>query len=206
MPRSDACQLYLSVTSWGEGCGSATSVGVYAKLSTKIDWINDVIDGLYDDHYGSGEDWPDWPDYPTTMTIWDHSVHTHDWHTTERSTTTSTERSTTTSPTSHYDQLPDGLQCTGNKWQNNTSTNRTRIVSGQSVTDNTKWPWLVNLSIGKRAQYNLRSEISATTHCVGTIVTDRFVLTAGRCCDGSHPSEISIYAGSNNFYEGNLYE
>ena len=65
---------------------------------------------------------------------------------------------------------------------------------------------MVNLSVGKAAQAAMKNDSSSTTHCGGTIITDRFVLTAGRCCFGSHPVEMNIYTGSNNFYEGELYE
>ena len=80
-----------------------------------------------------------------------------------------------------------------------------RIVGGNTESEG-DWPWLVNLSIGKKTQYNLRTASSSTAHCVGSILTDRFILTAGKCCDGSETSEVNIYAGSNNFYQGDLYE
>ena len=83
---------------------------------------------------------------------------------------------------------------------------RPRIVGGESVTDNKEWPWVVNLSIGKVAQAAMKTDRSTISHCGGTIITDRFILTAGICCYGSQTAEINTYTGSNNFFEGELYQ
>ena len=93
--------------------------------------------------------------------------------------------------------------CYGNRWFNQTQSSGNRIVYGDS---GNHLPFIINLSIGRKAQSVLRTSSSSTSHCVGSILTDRFILTAGRCCAGSDPSEMSIYAGSNNFYDGHHYE
>ena len=93
--------------------------------------------------------------------------------------------------------------CYGNRWFNQTESSRKRIANGDYGYG---LPYIVNLSIGRKAQSVLRTGSSSTSHCVGSILTDRFILTAGRCCAGSDPSEMNIYAGSNNFYDGQHYE
>ena len=163
------------------------SVGVYAKVSSRIDWISDVIEGRAQPVTISDTS----TFYPTTYTKTDYHIET--LYTTYPSTVSSVSDTT----------LPN-FRCSGNRWFNS-SESFSRIVNGITAGDG-NWPWIVNLSIGKQTQYNLRTMQSSTAHCVGSLLTDRFVLTAGKCCDGSETSEMNIYAGSNNFYDGDLYE
>ena len=169
-----------------------TSVGVYAKVATAIEWIGDVVNGDYVAPVEESWTIPTWTDWSFTD-FWIFG--------------------TTSQPTWMNDlqadhQLPDGLVCTGNRWftNDNIGLRSTRIVSGQTVSGNNKWPWVVNVSIGKRSQQKIRSNGIGVSHCSGTILTNQYILTAGRCCDGSLIEEIGIYAGSNNFYNGVFYE
>ena len=160
------------------------SVGVYAKVSSRIGWIDDVIQGR-----ASPLEFADTSTYyPST---------------TEYASLDSLHTSYPTSTTYPTTSLPS-FRCNENRWYNTTESFN-RIVNGNTATEG-NWPWIVNLSIGKKTQYSLRTESSSTAHCVGSILTDRFILTAGKCCVGSETSEINIYTGSNNFYDGDLYE
>mmetsp|Transcript_26199 Transcript_26199/g.60687 ORF Transcript_26199/g.60687 Transcript_26199/m.60687 type:complete len:420 (-) Transcript_26199:371-1630(-) len=47
------------VTSWGDGCALEGYPGVYARVSSALGWIHDVMDGKIDKSDGSGEISPD---------------------------------------------------------------------------------------------------------------------------------------------------
>ena len=97
-----------SVTSWGESCGQEDSVGVYAKVSSQIDWINDVIEGIYT------------TEAKTDTTTWDTLGTTEVW-TSESWTTTEDYRTVTEGTTTTVrpdNALPLGLMCDGNRWFN----------------------------------------------------------------------------------------
>ena len=111
------------MTSWGESCGTEDSVGVYAKVSGQIDWINDVIEGVYT------------TGVQTETMIFTHTV-TDVYRTSTESTTTEDYRTITiqstieptiltssvtdgTTTTLRSDNaLPLGLLCDGNRWFN----------------------------------------------------------------------------------------
>ena len=114
------------MTSWGESCGTEDSVGVYAKVSGQIDWINDVIEGAYT------------TEVQTETMIFTHTVTdgTTVYRTSTESTTTEDYRTITiqstieptiltssvtdgTTTTLRSDNaLPLGLLCDGNRWFN----------------------------------------------------------------------------------------
>ena len=165
-------------------------------MASRIDWIDDVIEGRASstNFESSGSTWYPTADSPTPTT-WT-------WPTTTYEPESLTYSTIPDLPISDMPDIPD--RCSGNRWYN-MSESFNRIVGGNTASEG-DWPWIVNLSIGKKTQYNLRTASSSTAHCVGSILTDRFILTAGKCCDGSETSEVNIYAGSNNFYQGDLYE
>ena len=167
------------------------SVGVYAKVSSRIAWIDDVIEGRVLP--------ANFADTSTFYTATDPTTGT-----TSFATGSSVWDSTTPTSIPYPSTSLSNFRCSGNRWFNTTGSFN-RIVDGNFATEGS-WPWIVNLSIGKKTQYSLRTGSSSTAHCVGSILTDRFILTAGKCCVGSEISEINIYTGSNNFYDGDLYE
>jgi secreted trypsin-like serine protease len=63
-----------------------------------------------------------------------------------------------------------------------------RIIAGDDATDNA-WPWAVSIRIG-------RSGV-----CTGSLITERFVLTAAHCVIKEKRSVI-VYAGSVQFFQG----
>lgn len=50
-PILDSNNVQLGVTSWAIGCGEEGKPGVYARISSAIDWIDEMIDK-----------WSDFPD------------------------------------------------------------------------------------------------------------------------------------------------
>jgi secreted trypsin-like serine protease len=63
----------------------------------------------------------------------------------------------------------------------------TKIVDGERV-NKRSWGWMVSL----------RHYSNHTHFCGGSIITNAWILTAAHCLSGRDPSEILIYAGSNN--------
>lgn len=59
----DGEPVLYGITSWGIGCGDPDSPGVYAKVSTRIDWFESVINGSTLETFTT-----DTPDYTTTLT------------------------------------------------------------------------------------------------------------------------------------------
>jgi len=95
-------------------------------------------------------------------------------------TTTPTTQSGTDPSTGEWDPVPDTIQpelrCTTT--QKSEKKGPSKIVGGE-VTDEHDYPWQVRLSIGGGL-------------CGGTILSDRWVLTAAHCCQGASSASISI--------------
>ena len=60
------------------------------------------------------------------------------------------------------------------------------------------WSWTASISIGRRASAGLFT-------CSGTIVSDKWVLTAADCCRGSIVDEMEVYTSSLEFRQGKMH-
>ena len=66
-----------------------------------------------------------------------------------------------------------------------------RIVQGQVVTPNS-WPWIVGISQWFQNDLNDYFPVN----CSGTIIDDRWVLTAAHCCEGG--VKFKLFFGDHN--------
>ena len=107
---------------------------------------------------------------------------TDPWTTTSTSTPTMTSTSTSPGPEPEFaetsDQIPSGLQCTTGHM--NTPDNA-KIVDGV-IAEKGTYPWQVRLNINGAM-------------CGGTIIDDRWVLTAAHCCTADN---IDVFVGDWN--------
>lgn len=60
------------------------------------------------------------------------------------------------------------------------------------------WSWMASISLGRRASAGLFT-------CSGTIVSDKWVLTAADCCRGSIVDEMEVYTSSLEFRQGKMH-
>ena len=60
-----------------------------------------------------------------------------------------------------------------------------RIVGGQAAKSNS-WPWIAHLMFQSQGQIDSSANVSGMfySQCAGTIIDNRWILTAGHCCDG----------------------
>jgi secreted trypsin-like serine protease len=70
-----------------------------------------------------------------------------------------------------------------------------RIINGQLVIGNDKIPWQVALIVKG-------SIPSAGQFCGGSIINDRWVITAAHCLEGVNPTSVQIFSGSVNLNSG----
>ena len=59
-----------------------------------------------------------------------------------------------------------------------------RIVGGQEAKSNS-WPWIVYLMLQTQNQIDISENDSRMyfSQCAGTIINERWILTAGHCCN-----------------------
>ena len=60
------------------------------------------------------------------------------------------------------------------------------------------WSWMASISLGRRASAGLFT-------CSGTILSDKWVLTAADCCRGSIVDEMEVYTSSLEFRQGKMH-
>ena len=60
------------------------------------------------------------------------------------------------------------------------------------------WSWMASISIGRRASAGIFT-------CSGTIITDKWILTAADCCQGSIVDEMEVYTSSMEFRQGKMH-
>ena len=68
-----------------------------------------------------------------------------------------------------------------------------KIINGVEVIENS-WPWI--LGILGRSQAEVDAESSYGGKCSGTIIDDRWILTAAHCCEGM--AEHTLYIGDHH--------
>ena len=119
--------------------------------------------------------------------------------TTTTTTTTTTTNDITTLPSTEWDILTDkitpGLATCGASENKMTKRFKSpRIINGVEVIENS-WPWIV--LIFSQSQAEIDAESSYGTRCGGTIIDDRWILTAAHCCEGM--AEHTLYIGNHHY-------
>ena len=114
---------------------------------------------------------------------------------TATTTTATTTTTVSTTPSTEWDTLTDkitpGLATCGASENKMTKKSKSpKIINGVEVIENS-WPWIVG--IVSRSQAQVDAESSNGWICSGTIIDDRWILTAAHCCEGG--AEHTLYFG-----------
>jgi transmembrane serine protease 9 len=168
--------VVAGVVSWGFGCAAEGQPGVYANTYYYTDWILATAEQ-------NG--------FPLTTSTGSTVAPTTGAPTTGGSTAAPTTGGSTHESTTHsssqatsaasewediVDKIQPGLKCT--REQKSEKKGPSKIVGGNVIDEHT-YPWQVRLNIEGGL-------------CGGTILSDRWVLTAAHCCEGASSATIHI--------------
>ena len=86
------------------------------------------------------------------------------------------------------DQIPLGVQCD--------NTNNDERIIGGVVANRNAYPWLVRLDITARVDVGGTIHVVPGFQCGGSIIHDRWIMTAAHCCQGA--TRIEVFVGDWN--------
>ena len=160
----DGQPILTGVVSWGYGCADEGNPGVYANVFSYLGWIEEVTASF---------------GIPITGDAVTTGVQTTTMPTTDTlpsSTPVTQSNEIVWDPIAEGQTIPQGIQCV--KEQKASKKEPAKIVGG-TLTQEGTFPWQVRLNMGGG-------------QCGGTILSDRWVLTAAHCCQGVGTAEIRV--------------
>ena len=170
------------VVSWGFGCAEEGNPGVYANTWNYNGWIFDQMAQLDDSIVPTNPPTTGPANPPVTFAPSDQTTFPEPQ---------GCQVSETEIP-SAPERIQAGLQCTRSNAKKGKNFTGSKIVGGV-ITEEGRYPWQVRL--------NLNGAL-----CGGSIISDRWIVTAAHCCEGKSDTSVTVSVGDWNMNTGQTGE